>query len=228
MWNGDEYISWARPVAVDVGFRDMGHGIYESPGSATIRNTPGSGIAYFDWVLYGVFDSQNLNNTILNQEPQIKQNTSDRVVIETLRNKFEFSKRNGTLLQLVYFSYPKNGQKTVWKTYTLSNHIECNGVWIPLQIALDEQVGSDKTFKMKIFVDPKTVRVLDAVNASAFCTVLPTGCMVNDAIRKTEYMVTTLDTTLNDVDTIQKMLDQMLEQAEEQKAAVEREMKEKK
>ena len=63
--------------------------------------------------------------------------------------------------------------------------------------------------------------MLDAVDVSIFSDVLPAGCVVNDDIEKRVYTISTVDTLPNDVEAVKQVLEKMLEQAEEQKAAVE-------
>jgi outer membrane murein-binding lipoprotein Lpp len=50
---------------------------------------------------------------------------------------------------------------------------------------------------------------------------MPAGCVVSDRIRKKNYITTTVDTLPNDVEAVKQALEKMLEQAEEQKTAVE-------
>ena len=232
MWNGKESVAWVRPVSTRPGSRDLGQGVYEHAGNAGINGTPLSRIPPFVSFYYDT-SSNPFAKTVRLHNPKLGDFAGDTVTIETLLNKFVFSKKN-CALEGVYYYNPigdtRDDKTVAWVTYELSDHVELSGIWIPLRIVITgpEPSGREKP-KVEISVDPKTLRLLDKVeDPSIFNEQLPAGCMVNDTTRKKSYMVKTVDRLPNDVDAIQKMLEKLLEQADEQKAAIEEEIKAKK
>ena len=219
MWNGEEFVTWVRPVSKESGVRSLGSGIYEYPGHATIYNQPftetPSSVAFFT----------NMK-AIAGRNPKLVDITRDTISIETKRNKFEFSKKTGALKKLDYY----NSKMTIWKTYEFSNHVEHSEIWMPLQIMIiGRELDGSVWYTTEISIDPETLRILDEIdNPSIFKETLPAGCVVNDTIRKQSYIVTTADTLPNDVEALKKTLEKMLEQAQEQAEAVEKEAAEKK
>lgn len=161
--------------------------------------------------------------------PKLGNIDGDTVTIETLRDKFKFSKKTGALVRRDFYNpiSEDNFEKMVClDTYEFSDHVECSGVWIPLRIAVTrrERDGSVR-YKEEYSADPKTLRLLDKIDDSVFREQLSVGCGVDDDIRKRHYTVTTVDTLPNDIAAVKRMLDKMLEQAEEQKAAIEEKIK---
>lgn len=224
IWNENEYIEWDRVVNSRLGFRALGAGIYEESGRAMIRARPlGDIVIPLDIMfLFGIFP-RTFAQTVPEQNPKLRNMTGDVITIETQHNKFVFSRKNSALEKIEF--YDKGEVELV---FNLFNHIECSGVWIPLRIVMiiGKRDSEDIT---EIFVDPKTLRLLDKVeDDSIFNETLPSGCYVNDDIKKTAYTLTMLDNPPQDVEALQKMLEKMLEQAEEQKATVEKTEQEKK
>lgn len=116
----------------------------------------------------------------------------------------------------------KDNNRMIYETLNLSDHVERSGILVPLRIVrayYDNSGKMDACYEYS--VDPQTLRILDTVDDSVYSVALPTGCHVDDDIRKRSYTVTAVDTLPNDVEAVQKVLEEMLEQAEEQKAAVE-------
>lgn len=229
IWNGEEYVSWRRLVSREPGFRSLGHGVYEHSGSASIKGRPFVGIPQIA-LIFCNYSARPFEKVILNQEPKLASLDGNSITIDTLGYKFEFSKKNSALERLTFYTWNEDDNRVPSRTYDLSNHVERARVWIPLQITekeYDDQGNLDA--KAEYSVDPQTLRLYDKVeDSSIFNEVLPAGCVVNDQIRKKTYMVTTADTLPNDVEALKKALDKMLEQAQEQKAAVEAQEQEKK
>ena len=223
MWDGKECVTWHRSVSKKPGFRSLGQGAYEYPGSASIHSRPLVNIPsyvrfYYDGSL------RPFSKSVLEHDPKLGNLVGDTIIIETTSNKFEFSKKTGVLKKLDY----RDSEMTVWKTYEFSNHVECSGIWIPLRIVnVWRESDGRETYKGIFSVDPKTLHLLDKVDDSIFYEALPTGCLVNDLIRKKIYTVTTADTLPNDVGALTKALEKMVEQALEQKEEAEKEMQEK-
>lgn len=218
VWNGKEHIEWKRDVDGRPGFRALGAGIYEAPGTAMIRSRPlgdtvvPSTITFF----FAVFP-RTWAETVPDQNPKLGRVTEGTITIETEGNTFLFSKKTGALEKID--ARDKGG---VYYTVRLSNHVESSGVWIPLRII--EIIGKEEDGNVsEISVERQTLRVLDKAGDDAvFRETLPVGCYVGDEIKKTGYWITTLDNPPPDVEALKKTLDKMLEQAEEQKAAVEK------
>lgn len=227
VWDSREYMRWVRHVSEIAGSRVLGSGVYEDPGQVLIKSR-GDKIPYFAEIFYDTA-GHAYTKSVLQRDPQIVSLSDSTIAIETTANKFEFSKNSGALVKLVSYTHSKNGKKNAWITRELSGHIEQSGVWIPLRIvAFYYGVGKTPAI-VEISVDPKTLRLVDTPDNSIFSITMPTGCTVQDEVRKTTYTVTTLDTDPpQDVKALQQMLEQMLEQAEEQKEAVEQEMKQRK
>lgn len=214
VWNEKEYIKWDRVVDGRPGFRVLGHGIYEAPGTAEIRGRPlGDIIIPFDILfLFDVFP-RTFAQTVPEQNPTLGRVMGSTITIETERNTFVFSKKTGALEKIDYLDKGK-----INSTVKLSSHVERSGVWLPLRFIFIE----GKEDITEVSVDPKTLRLLDKVeDDSIFSETLPAGCYVNDYIKKTNYTITTLDNPPQDVEALQKVLDKMLDQAEEQKVTVE-------
>jgi len=230
MWDGKEAVVWSRSVSTNRGFRAFGLGTYEYPGHAAIHSQPIIKIPPFVEFYYDM-SSLPFAKSVFGQNPKTGGLSGDTIRIETQSNKFEFSKKTGALEKLVYYSINPNKEIVVWKTYEFSDHVEVSGVWMPLRIVETMyQLSSENVYyKTEFSVDPKTLRLLDKVdNPSIFNEALPARCAVNDQIRKKVYTVTTADTLPNDVEALKKALDKMLEQAQEQKKAVEAQEQEKK
>lgn len=229
MWDGKEAVSWTRPVTQIVGFRSLGAGLYESPGSATIRTQTISKIPYFLSIYYDAL-FRPLAKMALLQKPKYIESADNRIVLETKPNRFEFSKRTGALEKLVFFCpCMETGKLVKREMYELSHHVEMSGVWVPLEIKTTKWNMDEKlTSTGMLLVDRKTLRLYTKPEDDIFHITLPPGCLVSDQLRKKDYTVTTLSINPpQDVEALQKMLDSMIDQAEEQKAAMEREEEQK-
>ena len=227
VWDGKKHVELTRFISKMPGHRALGQGIYEMPGGAIIksygRKIPSFVEFYFD------FD-KNLRlftETVPEKDPRVTL-SENTVTIETEMNQFVFSRKTGALERLLlYAQYADDHDKKVTETWDFSNHVERSGVWIPLKIVTATRF-EDGILKTEQCVDPKTLRLLDAVeDESVFNEALPAGCGVLDEIRKISYTVTTADTLPNDVEALTKTLDKMLERVLEQKEEAEKEMREK-
>ena len=193
MWDGKELVSWERFVDKKPGFRALESGVFEQPGSAEISSQPDDEIPTGITDILFFFDDFpcTFAETVPKQNPKLGSVSGDTVTIETKGNKFVFSKKTGTLERIDHYSDPKT--KTVYKTYELSGHVECSGVWIPLRIVETYFVRGERLGISEISVDPKTLRLLDKVeDKSIFKAALPVGCVVHDGIRKKSYTVKTV------------------------------------
>ena len=237
VWDGEEFVSLFRPVSKEVGRRALKSGAYEYPGHAVILSPPMPRVPDYAQFFFDALRCSFIK-LIPEYNPQLRNITGDSIIIETTWCKVEFSKKTGAIKKFDHYNYNtkraehyNNEEKIPWKTYEFSDHVECSGVWIPLRCVGTYLTPTGEPWcKKEYSVDPKTLRLLDTVDdLSIFKENLLAGCAVTDQIRKKTYEVTTLDTTLpNDVDAIQKMLEKLLEQADEQKAAIEEEIKAKK
>jgi hypothetical protein len=227
VWDGKEFLSLDRPVSENLGSRMLGPSIYEYPGHVVIESQPRRKIPSFAGFYY---DTANhlFAKSVPDANPQLKEISEDTVTIETPLNMFEFSRKTTALKKVIYYWGNSTNERKIRKTYDCSNHKDCSDVWIPCRIIVTEfsfKDGSEK-YRGEITVDPQKLRLRETTDDALFHETLPAGCGVDDRIRKKIYEVTTLDTNPpQDVEALQKMLDTMLEQAEEQKAAVEQEMK---
>ena len=222
MWDGEESVSWERRVSTKQGYRALGAGLYENPGTAVIKSfhgVPGFALPYYDE------SRRPFSEIVPEQNPRLGGLSEDKVIIETDKNRFEFSKKTGALERLDFYFLDDNKKRRgrlSHSMYAFSNHVERSGFWLPLRVFLTGvQPDGTVVFKTEVSVDPKTLRLLDKVEPSRFRETLPVGCDVTDKNRKTSYTVTTADTLPTDVDALKKVLDKMLEQAQEQKAEAE-------
>ena len=191
MWDGKELVSWERFAGKKPGFRALESGVFEQPGIAEISSQPDDEIPTAITGILFFFDAfpYTFAETVPKQNPKLGSVSGDTVTIETKGNKFVFSQKTGTLERIDYYSAPK----TVYKTYELSGHVECSGVWIPLRIVETYFVRGERLGISEISVDPKTLRLLDKVeDKSIFKAALPVGCVVHDGIRKKSYTVKTV------------------------------------
>ncbi len=217
IWNGEKFVKLLRNVSKKPGSRALGSGVYESSGHAVIMNQPMKITPCYVSCFYDT-DSHLFTKTVPQQNPRLGYFSADTITIETTWNKFVFSKKTGALKRIDYY----NSEMIAWKTYELSNHVECSGIWIPLRIIESyPKLDGKLWYKREMSVDPKTLRLLDTVDDSLFNETLQAGCIVNDDIGKNVYKVTTVDTLPDDVEAVKKALEEMLKQAQEQKAAVE-------
>ena len=222
MWDGEAYVSWVRPVSKELGFRALGQGAYEYPGSARIKDQPFFRTPSFVSLYYDASGCL-YSKKILSQNPKLRSLAGDTITIETVLNKFEISKKTGILKKIDFYNPNQDNKMIIWKTYELSDHVECSGVWMPLRVVITER-GLDErvVYKGEISVDPQTLRLLDTIeDASIFNEMMPAGCLVDDQIRKKIYIVTTADTLPNDVEALRKALERMAEQVLEQKEEAE-------
>ena len=223
MWNGKEYVEWDRFLSKKQGILAL----WQQGGSAVVNGHPYRRIPLFVEFLYDA-KSIPLGKSILRQYPKLGNLSVNTITIETVLYKFEISKKTGALERVISYNWDEDDEPFAGTTYDLSHHVERSGIWIPLRITRTVCYQKDK-IKMEMTADPETLRLLDKVeNPSIFSEQMPPGCVVTDDVRKKSYIVKTVDTLPNDVDAIQKMLEKMLEQADEQKAAIEEEIKAKK
>ena len=227
IWDGEEHVSWIRRVSTNQGYRALGAGIYENPGTAVIKSShgvPGFALPNYDE------SRRPFSEIVPEKNPRLGGLSEDKVIIETEENRFEFSKKTGALERLDFYVLDDNGKRRGRLSHTMyafSNHVERSGVWLPLRgVVTVWQPNGTIYFKSEFSVDPKKLRLLDKVEPSRFRETLPVGCNVTDENRKTSYTVTTAVTLPTDVDALKKvldkMLDKMLEQAQEQKAEAEK------
>jgi len=218
IWNGKEYVSVERHVSQRPGTRAIGAGVYETPGSAVILNYPYKLIPSYAGFFYDWNDCLFSKASLKKNNPTLMNTSGDTVIIRADGNKFELSRKTGVLKRLEYIDHTKNP----CKIYEFSNHLECSGVWLPLRVVETISEPTSRLFYKKVYtVDPLSIRLIDKVDDSLFNESLQAGCVVNDQIRKREYVVTTVASLPNDVEAVKKALEKMLNQAEEQKAAVE-------
>jgi hypothetical protein len=223
IWDGNKSLNWTRHVSQKPGSRH-----HETSGAATILSHPRRPLFLG---FYYVTNKRPLSRMITEKNSRLTSIAGDLITIETVVTKYLFSKKTGALEKIVC-STPKfpnktnNDEKIIWQTFTLSNHVECSGFLMPLRIIriLYHENGEIESTD-EYSVDPQTLRMLDAVDVSIFGEALPAGCVVNDDIEKRDYIVTTVGTLPNDVEAVKKALEKLLKQAEEQKVAVEQEMK---
>lgn len=224
IWNGEKYISWKRLRRQHNDAQALEKDLHEYSGRAHIGDrsftrTPLFVSHYYDRSF------RPFAKSVCEQQPQLRSLSGNTVVIETLKNRFEFAKSTCALMKIEYLYTRTNNTTVAWKTYELSNHVDCSGIWVPIRITLVERniIDGKERCRGDITVDPKTLRLIDAVDDSCFSVSLPTGCVVQDDVLKKNYVVTTLAANPpQDVEAMKKTLEKMLEQAEEQKAAVEK------
>ena len=217
MWDGEESVSWERTVSTNQGRRALGAGLYEHPGTAVIKpshKVPAFASFYYD------SSRRPFSEIVPRQNPRLGNFAGDKVIIETEKNRFEFSKKTGALERHDSYFLDKNGKRKgegAYDTYEFSSHVERSGVWLPLRVvATMRQPDGTVAAKSEISLDPKTLRLLDKVESSRFTETLPAGCGVTDKNRNQRYIVRTADTLPNDVEAVTKALEKMLEQAQEQ------------
>ena len=222
IWDGNKAVDWTRHVSQKPGSRLLGGNVCEAPGSASIRSYPSRPIFLF---FYYLANDPPLAKALTDKNSRLTSIVGDVITIETVATKFSFSKKTGALEKIISYDNsqpPNDNEKIIWNSYNLSNHVECSGFLIPLRIIRN---WHDEKMKIKVrdeyFIDPQSLRMLDAVDVSVFSEALQSGCAVNDAIEKRSYRITTVGTLPKDVEAVEKTLEKMLKQAEEQKAAVE-------
>jgi hypothetical protein len=226
VWNGKEALSWHRPVAQLAGFRALGEGRFETPGSATISAISTPQVPYF-LSMYYEEPLRPIATMALLQHTKCVENTETKIVLETIQYRFEFSKKNGALEKLVSSApVPGRDPEKLMKmvTYEFFRHVNVSGILMPLEVKIVRwDFDGNLMSKGEFHVDQKKLRLYDKIDDNTFQFELNTGCLVNDQIRKREYRVTTLAANPpQDVEAMKKTLEKMLEQAEEQKAAVEK------
>jgi len=200
MWDGREFVSWRRFARKEIGSRILSQGVYENQGSVEISSQP-VGVEGSPFVSVLCLPATEV---ALGLNLKLRNITKDTITMETELDEedeflqFEFSKKTGALLKINFY----DGPKTIYKTYELSGHVECSGIWIPLRIVETKpETGGNYCYKKEYTIDPQTLRLLDEVkDPSIFNEALPAGCHVTDLIRKKEYIVTTADTLPNDVE----------------------------
>jgi hypothetical protein len=224
LWDGKEGVEWERTVMQNhQGFRALGTGMYEDPGRAAIQSRPRvrSYMRFcYDW------RCRPFSKIVPEQNPRLGNLSESTIPVEVIDERgvktFEFSK-NGTLKRIVSYYPDENNKRAIRDVHEFSNHVECSGFWLPLKI-VDTTCYPDGRLisKMEFIADPKELRLLDKIDPSLFSVVFPAGCSVDDEIRKKKYKVTTADTLPTDVDALKQTLENMLEQAQEQKNAHEK------
>jgi len=223
IWDGNEEIVWDREVSKKPGYRVSQLGIYEAPGTAVVANRSWRKHEFYISFNYDV-GFRLFEKSVREQNPKLGSIAEETITVETKLNTFTFSRKTGVLEKVEYYS-PVT-RMAAWRTYECSNHVEVSGVWMPLQVVVTDQApdGSVVYSKTEMVVNPQALRLLDKVEDSSIFNIdFPTGCSINDLIRKKVYTVTTLDTSLpTDVDALKKTLDKMLEQAQEQKEEAEK------
>lgn len=223
IWDGNKAVEWMRHVSQKPGSRLLGGNVCEAPGAASILSQPCRPFFVF---FYYLTNDRPLAKVLSEKNSRLTSIAGDVITIETEISKFSFSKKTGALEQIISYDVkppPNDNEKMIWNSFNLSNHVECSGFLIPLRfirIWYDEN-GKIKT-RDEYSVDPQTLRMLDEVDVSIFSEVLQAGCVVNDEIEKRDYTVTTVGALPKDVEAVKKSLEQMLEKAQEQKAAVEK------
>ena len=204
MWDGKEYASWSRIaktpryralwskiIAKTLRNRALRQDIYEGPGGVMItsRNPLGKKPPFFANVYFDE-SSRSFTETVPTQNPKLTL-TENMVAIETEEHKFEFSKQTGALERLTAYGHDENEKRIVIETYDLSNHVEKNGVWMPLKVVYKLWLNDQVIVTAERSVDSKTLRLFDKVeDDSIFNETYPPGCFVKDDIRNTSYRVT--------------------------------------
>lgn len=196
--NGVKYISFQTPVTVtqqsDAGA--AGRREFRSSGHAHIEDRAFVRIPEFAAFYY---DRRRLPfaKSVYEQRPQIKRLSDDTITLETTKNRFEFS-RNSCALRKIEYLYTNTKAETIaWRTYELSNPVDCSGTWIPLRIIVTERdLDGKERYRGETTVDPKTLRLMDSVDDSCFEVALPTGCAVQDDVLKKTYVITAPDGNL--------------------------------
>lgn len=223
IWDGNKSLDWTRHVYPKPGSPFLGGNVHETPGVASIGSKPPRPL-FLD--IYYLANDRPLTKVVSEKNSRLTSIAGDAITIETKVSKFLFSKKTGALENIVCYipkSMTNDNERIIHETLNLSNHVECSGFLVPLRIIgilYDRNGKIDTSYEYS--VDPLTIRMLDAVDVSIFSEVLPAGCYVDDDIEKRSYTVTTVDTLPNDVEAVKKVLEKMLKQAEEQKAAVEK------
>ena len=152
------------------------------------------------------------------KDPTIGHVDGDTVAVETTYYKFEFSKKTGVFKRCTHYHFvwdeeakqARMGEKYVSEIHDFSNHVERNGVWLPLTVVNTSPVRKANVWfadgevkevslghRIEYSVDPGTLRLLDEAEApSVFSVELPEGCHVTDEIRKEVYRVGAAGQTL--------------------------------
>jgi hypothetical protein len=199
----------------------MGQGIYEYPGHALILEHPFQKIPDFVRVFYGV-KYVPWGKWVFDSGPTIA-HSADMIAIDSENNKFEFSKKAGTLEKLTFYKWDDDDNRIIWKTYWLSKHVERSGVWLPLHIIHTQPDEDDrKSFKGEFSVAPEALLLLDTVEDLSIFTeaIMPAGCVVRDEIRKVTYMVPTADEMLDKWETWVRVFKKRLKQVQEHKDTI--------
>ncbi|NCB26714.1 MAG: hypothetical protein EOM62_14775 [Bacteroidia bacterium] len=222
IWDGNKSLNWTRNVYPKLGNPFLGRSMRETPGVASIGGNPDR--PFFLYIYY-LTNDQPLTKVVSENNSRLTSIAGDAITIETKISKFLFSKKTGALGKIVCYiptSMTNDNEKIIHETLNLSNHVECSGFLVPLRIVRTTyDTNGEKDASYEYSVDPQSLRMLDTVDDSVFSVALPAGCYVDDDIGKRSYTVTTIDALPNDVEAVRKALEKMLEQAQEQKAAVE-------
>lgn len=224
IWDGNKFLSWRRIAFSEPRSSLPGKIVRETPGAASIISKPPIPLPYLVGIYY-LPDARPLSEALTEKNLRRASIVGDTITIETEDIKSSFSKSTGAVHEIIYYFHTlrtKNNNKMFYETLNLSNHVECSGFLVPLRIIrtyYDKSGEVDASYEFS--VDPQTLRMLDTVDDSVFSVALPAGCYVDDDIGKRSYTVTTIDALPNDVEAVRKALEKMLEQAQEQKAAVE-------
>lgn len=192
--DGTEALSWKCPTAPIVGFRSLGEGRFESPGSATINADNISRVPDFLSMYYET-PLRPIATMALLQHPKCVENTETKIVLETIPYRFEFSKKTGALEKLVSSAPGRDPEKLMkMVTYEFSRHVNVSGILMPLEVKITRWDFDGKvTSRGEFHVNQKELRLYDKTDDNTFLFDLPPGCLVNDQIRKREYRVATLD-----------------------------------
>jgi hypothetical protein len=197
--------------------------VYEDPGNATIKDKSSPAVPYFVSMYYTFYDFKPFVQVISEGDTIREDIEKGTITYETQCFKFVFLRKDGVLIQMTWFGFHDGGKKWAFRTYEFSNHIECSGIWMPLRITVVSNTPNGEYKRTtEISVDKKSLRLLDTIDDSCFRATMPPGCVVSDKIQKKDYIVTSLETLPNDIEAVKQALEKLLEQAEEQEAAVEK------
>lgn len=218
MWDGKEFVKLTSAIS-DVSETHSSKEIpFELPRTAVISDALYRCPSLLSFCCDAL--GRPISKTVLDDDPKLVAVSGDTITIEGKTRKFEFSKKTSALKRIEDYYFSNSNQRTLYQSYDFSDHVECSGVLIPLRIVNNYIPCNGPQLKNEWCIDPKTLHLLDKVDVNLFHEPLPVGCRVTDQIRKTEYTVTTPDTTLpQDVKSVQMILDAMIDQAEKQMTA---------
>lgn len=223
LWDGNKNVLWKRSVSKKPGSRALGNDVYESTGVAVIESPSSSQVPSFMEFCY--WDDAPVAKVISGCSPRLAPLKGDEISIEAGYRKFLFSKKTGALVKIILYQSnpdPHNKEMMIRTTHDLSNHVERSGCLIPLRmVRMLYGFNGELSQRDEYSADPQTLRLLDKIDDALFIEKLPAGVNVVDKISRRSYTLTAMDEKPNSVEAVEQILEKMLKQAEDQKAAVE-------